>query len=30
MIAKLQEYGADVDAYDPWVSSADADSILWR
>ena len=24
VIAKLQEYGVDVDAYDPWVSSADA------
>ena len=26
VIAKLQEYGVDVDVYDPWVSSADADS----
>ena len=25
VIAKLQEYGVDVDVYDPWVSSADAD-----
>jgi len=26
VIAELQEYGADVDVYDPWVSSNDADS----
>tara|TARA_B100000787_G_scaffold34901_1_gene24238 strand:+ start:2368 stop:3651 length:1284 start_codon:yes stop_codon:yes gene_type:complete len=28
VIDKLQDYGVDVDVYDPWVSSADADRYL--